>query len=582
MKELHARVEAGLAQAKAVLENPNSSQEEVNAQVQAMKTLTEEVNKALAGGLTSPAQLGEGSGATQSEPSPTPKRGRGRRGQLTPPATPAPAENQEAKETEEEATDYTNGQGSYPLSDKIHKLLQELKTSTENPEQIQKLKEAYDKLNEALQTKEDGLVNQDVFNAALEEYKKATQLKNGVEKGISDSPKSRKARASSSLRVGKVRPGRDEYSNYPEDTIGDYKLQGYGVSFKAMSDGKTIREISITGIEGLNLTVSKSGEGTSVARLKLTGDIPRTEFGVRKYTVKAVDSSGHEQIYQGVFRFPVPKASFITTNKQLEGKAGTIPQDPTYQDVTKYIQAKLPGPVNQKNVPDGAELRVYLVRGGRNYDGYDVQIPHARGFTKIADGLPNSQGVVTFTPDRFKKYGVDKLGTDELKLVAMIVRSGTDTPLDGEGAISLLSDTGIRATVDKSNLSTKTQELENILQQEDPTITNGKTEDSKRVYAEAKEKANQAVTKAKEVQRDGSASESDVSAAEKALTKAKTDLENAKTGLRNVDKNQLSTKTQELENILQQEDPTITNGKTEDSKRVYAEAKEKANQAVTK
>uniref|UniRef100_UPI001F04DCA0 YSIRK-type signal peptide-containing protein n=1 Tax=Streptococcus sp. 1453 TaxID=2582661 RepID=UPI001F04DCA0 len=118
MKELHARVEAGLAQAKAVLENPNSSQEEVNAQVQAMKTLTEEVNKALAGGLTSPAQLGEGSGATQSEPSPTPKRGRGRRGQLTPPATPAPAENQEAKETADEVTDYTNGQGSYPLSDK--------------------------------------------------------------------------------------------------------------------------------------------------------------------------------------------------------------------------------------------------------------------------------------------------------------------------------------------------------------------------------------------------------------------------------------------------------------------------------
>uniref|UniRef100_UPI001F046BAE YSIRK-type signal peptide-containing protein n=1 Tax=Streptococcus sp. 1621 TaxID=2582676 RepID=UPI001F046BAE len=452
MKELHARVEAGLAQAKAVLENPNSSQEEVNAQVQALKSLTEEVNKALAGGLTSPAELGEGSGATQSEASPTPRRGRGRRGPLTPPAIPAPVENQETKETAEEATDYTNGQGSYPLSDKIHKLLQELKTSTENPEQVQKLKEAYDKLNEALQTKEDGLVDQEVFNAALEEYKKATQLKNGVEKGISDSPKSRKARASSSLRVGKVRPGRDEYSNYPEDTIGDYKLQGYGVSFKAMSDGKTIREISITGIEGLNLTVSKSGEGTSVARLKLTGDIPRTEFGVRKYTVKAVDSSGHEQIYQGVFRFPIPKASFITTNKQLEGKAGTIPQDPTYQDVTKYIQAKLPGPVNQKNVPDGAEIRVYLVRGGRNYDGYDVQIPHARGFQKISDGLPNSQGVVTFTPDRFKKYGVDKLGTDELKLVAMIVRSGTDTPLDGEGAISLLSDTAIRATVDKSDL----------------------------------------------------------------------------------------------------------------------------------
>ena len=49
MKELHARVDESLARAKAVLDNPNSSQEEVNAQVQAMKALTEEVNKVLAG-----------------------------------------------------------------------------------------------------------------------------------------------------------------------------------------------------------------------------------------------------------------------------------------------------------------------------------------------------------------------------------------------------------------------------------------------------------------------------------------------------------------------------------------------------
>ena len=62
--------------------------------------------------------LGEGGSATTSEVSPTPRRGRGRRGQLTPPAMLAPAENQEIKETTEEVTDYTNGQGSYPLSEK--------------------------------------------------------------------------------------------------------------------------------------------------------------------------------------------------------------------------------------------------------------------------------------------------------------------------------------------------------------------------------------------------------------------------------------------------------------------------------
>lgn len=307
-----------------------------------------------------------------------------------------------------------------------------------------------------------------------------------------------------------------------------------------MSNGKTIREISITGIENLNLTVSKSGEGTSVARLKLTGDIPRTEFGVRKYTVKAIDSSGHSQIYQGTFRFPVPKASFITTNKQLEGKAGTIPYDPTNRDKTKFIQAKLPGPVNQKNIPDRAELRVYLVKGGSNYNGYDVLVPHARGFTKIADGLPDNEGVVTFTPDRFKRYGVDKLGTDEYKLVAMIVRPGTDTPVDGEGAISLLSDTGIRATVDKSDLTSKREALERDLQQEANTNTDGKTEASKQAYQNAKTKVQEAIDKAKEIEGKRDASEADVQSATQKLADAKTGLTQAKNGLKNVDKSDLT------------------------------------------
>ena len=49
MKDLHTRVEAGLAQAKAALDNPNSTQEGVDAQVKVMQELTEEVTEALAG-----------------------------------------------------------------------------------------------------------------------------------------------------------------------------------------------------------------------------------------------------------------------------------------------------------------------------------------------------------------------------------------------------------------------------------------------------------------------------------------------------------------------------------------------------
>ena len=82
-----------------------------------MRELTEEVNKALAGGVTSPAELGEGRSATLSESSPTLRRGRRGRGSLTSPAAPVSTENQEKEETTEEATDYTNGPGSYPLSE---------------------------------------------------------------------------------------------------------------------------------------------------------------------------------------------------------------------------------------------------------------------------------------------------------------------------------------------------------------------------------------------------------------------------------------------------------------------------------
>ena len=534
MKELHARVEAGLAQAKAVLDNPNSSQEEVNAQVQAMKTLTEEVNKALAGGLTSPAQLGEVGSATPSEASPTPRRGRGRRGQLIPPATPAPVENQETKETAEEATDYTNGQGSYPLSDKIHKLLQELKTSTENPEQVQKLKEAYDKLNEALGQSENGLVNQEVFNAALEEYKKASHLKKDAEEtGTTRGRRSK--RDAVSLKLEKLAPGSGERpSRYPRDTVTDHEYQGSGLRFKAESTEKNIRDITISGIEGLNLRSEISGLGTRKAILKLTGRIPKKQFGIREYVVRATDDGGFTKEYRGQIQLPAPKATFITTAEDLKGKAGTIPQDTTFTDPSKYVRAKLPGPVDSRNRTNTQEVRVYLVKGGSTYDGYDTVVPYAKNFTILSSATPDVNGVVTFLPSEYKKYGVDKLGTDQLRLVTMIVTSGTDTPLDNEGSISPLSDSTIRATVDKSGLTAARSSLEQDLTQE--ANTSGKTEASKRAYAEAKTKAGEAIKKAKEIEAKQDATEADVQGAQEKLTEAKNGLTTAKNGLRNVDK----------------------------------------------
>ena len=452
MKELHARVEESLARAKAVLDNPNSSQEEVNAQVQVMKALTEEVNKALAGGLTSPAQLGEGGSATTSEVSPTPRRGRGRRGQLTPPAMLAPAENQEIKETTEEVTDYTNGQGSYPLSEKIHTLLQELKISTENPEQVQKLKEAYDKLNEALGQSENGLVNQEVFNAALEEYKKSVQLKNGVEKSSSDIPKSRKERATdNSLKIGfgKGTTRKPVYSDETVRTLLTGESVGNNLRITAKSfSGKNIRKIEVTGLEGTGLRATGLTVTNELAYVDLVGRVPADRHGYTNITVVATDSSGNTNQNILTIARPLPDAEITTTTKELEGKAETKP----------IISGRLGVNAEPSRLPGDADLVAYLVRGGST-NPYSFN-NEAQGYHTIAKTRISTSGTFHFVPSDYRDQ---KIGEESVRVVVAYVHRGTDT-VYSEGMKSGFSRNSVRATAPidrdgaKRELQTKANE----------------------------------------------------------------------------------------------------------------------------
>ena len=454
MKELHARVEAGLAQAKAVLENPNSSQEEVNAQVQAMKTLTEEVNKALAGGLTSPAELGEGSGVTQSEPSPTPRRGRGRRGQLTPPTAPVSTENQETKERAEEVTDYTNGQGSYPLSDKIHHLLQELKTSTENPEQVQKLKEAYDKFNEALGQSENGLVNQEVFNAALEEYKKAAHLKKDAE----ETGGTRNRRSVSGLvygfatgNTGKEKRSRDD-SGRERDTRNLYNGQNLNeipLKYIATVETGTIRNISLSGFP----TVGKDGKTWATIKtridsngkravLTITGQSPKNLYGLYNTTLTVTEGSGHvsSKIQEVLYQLPKPEFDESplnpgkTAQQDVEGKAGEKP----------IVKGKIPTPPNgfsSSNIPQGSQLKMYLVQGGHNENFGGIETS-AEGYDIVAWGLVGADGTSVLYPTQYKKQSI---GDKPLRLIVAYVQQGTDRVLNKD-LVSPLSRDSITPT----------------------------------------------------------------------------------------------------------------------------------------
>lgn len=503
MKELHARVEESLARAKAVLDNPNSSQEEVNAQVQVMKALTEEVNKALAGGLTSPAQLGEGGSATTSEVSPTPRRGRGRRGQLTPPAMLAPAENQEIKETTEEVTDYTNGQGSYPLSEKIHTLLQELKISTENPEQVQKLKEAYDKLNEALGQSENGLVNQEVFNAALEEYKKAVQLKNGG--SFSSHSRGKRDTISSNLRVGYGRRGpgpNGKYTDLTDDrTAKNFQnntpFYGKDLFWVAESDNSNIRNITVSGLEEMNLNLRLEGQGTRKAVLRATGTPPQNVFGARRIVVTAIAENGHSVQKELTMIFHLPKVSFDTSSEDLKGKANDKP----------IVTVRMPGNLPSSHIQSGTQVKAFLVRGGRNSDNW--LNPHAEGYEVVAVTLVKTDGTAVFTPTDYRK---ENIGKEPLKAILAIVNQGTETPK--EDYISPLSDRSIQATdpIDRDSAIRELDQAATAKKGSFDSIAHltaeEKAEAVKQVDAalnDAKSKVNAATTKAKvdEAKNDG-------------------------------------------------------------------------------
>ncbi|WP_259391158.1 DUF1542 domain-containing protein, partial [Streptococcus pseudopneumoniae] len=460
MKELHARVEAGLERAKAVLENPNSSQEEVNAQIQSMRELTEEVNKAMAGGVTSPAQLGEGRSVTQSEASPTPRRGRRGRGPLTPPATPAPVstESQEKKETVEEATDYTNGPGSYPLLENIHKLFQELKTSTGNPEQVQKLKEAYDKLNEALQTQEDGLVDDAIFNAALEEYKKASHLKKGAE----GAAKTRSRRSVSGLVYGLATgsPGNERILTHSDGSgkdsvtlLNSTDLTDVPLKFIATVQNGSIREFALTGFPDRDKDGNKWAETTVTysrdkkrALITVKGKTPKGIYGL--YNVKPVVtlSSGHVESRILQVRYQLPKAEFDfsplgtgnTAQQDVEGKAKEKP----------ILQVKIPlppsGSIKTTNIPAGGQIKVFLVRGGQN-DSFNGVATSAKGYDLVAWALIGENGKGYIVPTQYKKETI------------------------GDQTLRLVTQTAIDAATNQAGIDAAKQEFETTLNQVNPT-----------------------------------------------------------------------------------------------------------------
>ncbi|WP_262082198.1 hypothetical protein [Streptococcus sp. Marseille-Q5855] len=324
---------------------------------------------------------------------------------------------------------------SYPLSDKIHHLLQELKTSTENPEQVQKLKEAYDKLNEALQKKEDGLVDDAIFNAALEEYKKASHLKKGVE----ETGGTRNRRSVSGLVYGfatgsdgREKRSRDD-SGRERDVRNLYNGQDLNIlslKYIATVETGTIRNISLSGFpmvdsRGRTWATIKTRIDNNGRRavLTITGRSPKELSGVFNTELTVTEGSGHTSSKTQTVLYQLPKPEFDesplhpgkTAQEDVEGKAGEKP----------IIKGKIPVPpggLKNSNIPKGTQARMYLVQGEHNESFGGVETS-AEGYEIVAWGLVGGDGTSVIYPTQYKKQSI---GDKPLRLIVAYVEPGTE------------------------------------------------------------------------------------------------------------------------------------------------------------
>ncbi|WP_267240812.1 YSIRK-type signal peptide-containing protein, partial [Streptococcus sp. Marseille-Q6488] len=341
-------------------------------------------------------------------------------------------ENQE-EESVASSTSYINGEGSYSLSDDIHKLLQNLKNSAGNQEQVQKLNEAYEKFNAALGTSETGLVDQEIFNAALEEYRKASQLQQGGAANLDGNL--RHSRETSSLRVGLAtgRSSDPQYSTNKVVPVLTGEAVGNNIRLIAESlSGRTITNIDVQGLDGLGLTKSSLKTIGSRGYVDLTGRIPGNKHGLSNIVVTATDSAGHSEHTTVSIARPLPTPRFTTTSKNLEGQANEKP----------VVSGTIGTKAEPNNLPSDAELKAYLVTGGRQ-NPYSY-LPEADGYHVVAEAPVKTDGSFDFVPPKYSDQ-TKGIGTDNLRLVVAYVRKGTNTTYY-EGLKTDFSANSIQAT----------------------------------------------------------------------------------------------------------------------------------------
>lgn len=451
----------------------------------------------------------------------------GRRSKL-PQSQDRSVENQEEKSVAN-STSYINGEGSYSLSDDIHKLLQNLKNSAGNQEQVQKLNEAYEKFNAALGISETGLVDQEIFNAALEEYRKASQLQQG---GIAlEEDNARNKRETGEIEFGFSKrgplPNSRQYGDlYDERTTKKFLHQedfnlGKGLTFIAKlptDSSRKITDISVSGIENMGLTQSEktisSDKRTAILRYK--GRVKSDVFAYRNISLTVKKDIGPDSVKNLSMVFQLPKPTLEVPKDGAKGQANTKP----------IIKATIPGGGTAQQIPSDGQLVMYLVRGNQTQgDGFNNR---ATDYKVVARTLVSTTGEAVFDPSKYN----ENIGTERVRAVFAIVRANTNTVI--EDFTSDYSDNSITATspVDKKPLIQAKDELKALTEETDPTV--GKTTSTASAYKTAKQDALNEIASATRVIEDQNATSQAVSDEIEKLKSVMKKLQEAKDDLRDI------------------------------------------------
>ena len=369
---------------------------------------------------------------------------------------------------------------------------------------------------------ENGLVNQEVFNAALEEYKKAAHLKKDAE----ETGGTRNRRSVSGLvygfatgSTGNEKRSRDD-SGRERDTRNLYNGQNLNeipLKYIATVETGTIRNISLSGFP----TVGKDGKTWATIKtridsngkravLTITGQSPKNLYGLYNTTLTVTEGSGHvsSKIQEVLYQLPKPEFDESplnpgkTAQQDVEGKAGEKP----------IVKGKIPTPPNgfsSSNIPQGSQLKMYLVQGGHNENFGGIETS-AEGYDIVAWGLVGADGTSVLYPTQYKKQSI---GDKPLRLIVAYVQQGTDRVLNKD-LVSPLSRDSITPTypLDRDGAKLDAEQKANAKKQSFDGIQHLTTEErnkaNKQVEA-ALEKAKQAI--------DGASSQRDIDTAKTTL-----------------------------------------------------------------